>query len=55
VALRARRLADLELRRNLSSHDAGYVALAEHTGSTLVTLDRRLARAPDVRCSVATP
>jgi predicted nucleic acid-binding protein len=44
-----------ELRRNLSSYDASYVALAELTGSTLVTLDRRIGRAPDVRCTVATP
>lgn len=43
------------LRRNLSSYDAGYVALAELTGATLVTLDRRIRRAPDLRCPVATP
>lgn len=44
-----------ELRRNLSSYDASYVALAELTGATLVTLDRRIGRAPDLRCAVATP
>ncbi len=44
-----------ELRGNLSSYDASYVALAELTGSTLVTLDRRLGRAPGLRCMVATP
>jgi predicted nucleic acid-binding protein len=44
-----------ELRRNLSSYDAGYVAVAEHTGATLVTLDRRIAGAPGLRCTVATP
>jgi predicted nucleic acid-binding protein len=44
-----------ELRRNLSSYDAGYVALAELTGATLVTLDRRVTRATGVRCAVATP
>lgn len=44
-----------ELRRNLSSYDASYVALAELTGATLVTLDRRICRAPDVRCTVLTP
>jgi predicted nucleic acid-binding protein len=43
-----------ELRRNLSSYDASYVALAELTGATLVTLDRRISRAPDLRCTVAT-
>lgn len=44
-----------ELRRTMSSYDASYVALAELTASTLVTLDRRFARAPDVRCVIATP
>ena len=43
------------LRHNLSSYDASYVALAELTGSTLVTLDRRVARAPGVGCAVVTP
>jgi predicted nucleic acid-binding protein len=42
-------------RRNLASYDAAYVALAELLGATLVTLDRRVARAPEVRCQVATP
>ncbi len=32
-----------ELRHNLSTHDASYVALAEVTGATLVTLDTRIA------------
>ncbi len=41
------------LRQNLSIHDATYVALAELTEATLVTLDRRLAAAPGVRCAVA--
>ncbi len=44
-----------ELRRNLSSYDASYVALAELTGATLVTLDRRISRAPELRCTIATP
>jgi predicted nucleic acid-binding protein len=43
-----------ELRANLSSYDASCVPLAEVTGATLVTLDRGIARAPDVRCTVAT-
>ena len=43
-----------ELRRNLTSYDAWYVALAEQLGCPLVTLDRRLARAPGVRCEVVT-
>jgi predicted nucleic acid-binding protein len=44
-----------ELRRNLSSYDASYVALAELIGATLVTLDRRIGNAPGLRCTVATP
>ena len=44
-----------ELRRNLSSYDASYVALAELSRATLVTLDRRIGRVPDLRCSIATP
>ena len=44
-----------ELRRNLSVYDAGYVALAELAEATLVTLDRRIGRAPGLRCTVATP
>lgn len=43
------------LRANISSYDASYVALAEALNATLVTLDRRLARAPGPRCVVATP
>ena len=42
------------LRPSLSVYDAAYVALAEMTGSTLVTLDRRIAGAPGVRCAVVT-
>lgn len=44
-----------ELRRNLSVYDACYVALAELTQATLVTLDRRIGGAPGVRCTVVTP
>ena len=44
-----------ELRENLSSYDASYVAVAELLRATLVTLDRRIGRAPGVRCTVATP
>lgn len=43
------------LRRNLSSYDASYVALAELLGATLITLDERIARAPGLRCTVAIP
>ena len=41
-----------EMRSNLSMYDAGYVALAEHIGATLITADARLARAPGVRCAI---
>jgi predicted nucleic acid-binding protein len=41
-----------ELRSNVSTFDACYVALAEALGCRLVTADRRLARAPGVRCVV---
>ena len=44
-----------QLRHNLSSYDASYVALAELTSTTLVTLDRRLAAAPGLHCPVRTP
>jgi predicted nucleic acid-binding protein len=44
-----------ELRANLSAYDAGYVAVAELTDAPLVTLDRRIARAPGLRCAVTTP
>lgn len=44
-----------ELRHNLSSYDASYVALAELTQTPLITLDRRIARTPGVRCPVTTP
>jgi predicted nucleic acid-binding protein len=52
AALPFRRLAThplrnriLELSRGLSAYDATYVALAEALGATLVTTDRKLARA----------
>lgn len=44
-----------ELRRNLTSYDAGYVAVAELLDAPLVTLDRRVARAPGLRCVVSAP
>ena len=43
-----------ELRSTVTSYDAWYVSLAESLGCALVTLDRRLARAPGVRCDVVT-
>jgi predicted nucleic acid-binding protein len=43
-----------ELRDNISPYDAAYIALAELLGSALLTADRRLARAPGIRCAVET-
>lgn len=41
-----------ELRANVTSYDAAYVALAEQFGCTLVTADARLASAPGILCPV---
>lgn len=42
-----------ELRHNLSTYDASYVALAELAGARLLTADAALARAPGIGCEVA--
>jgi predicted nucleic acid-binding protein len=44
-----------ELRQNLSSYDAAYLALAEKLDATVVTLDHRMSRAPGLRCVVLYP
>ncbi len=44
-----------ELRPNLTTYDASYVALAEALEAPLITLDARIARAPGIRCEVRTP
>lgn len=44
-----------ELRHNLTTDDASYVAAAELLGAPLATLDQRLARAPGPTCSFWTP
>jgi len=44
-----------ELRRNASTYDAAYIALAEVVGAPLITLDRRLQRAPGIACTIDTP
>lgn len=41
-----------ELRDNVTAYDAAYIALAERLGTTLLTTDARLARAPGIRCDV---
>jgi predicted nucleic acid-binding protein len=40
-----------ELLANLNAYDAWYVAIAEHLGAKLATLDERLRRGPGVRCA----
>jgi predicted nucleic acid-binding protein len=42
-----------ELRENLSTYDASYVALAESLDCTLLTADVRLGRSTGLRCPVA--
>ena len=44
-----------ELRDNLTTYDAWYVALAEAHDVPLATLDRRLVEAPGPRCDFRTP
>jgi predicted nucleic acid-binding protein len=41
-----------ELRENLTTYDASYVALAETLDAPLLTGDRRLARATGPRCQI---
>jgi predicted nucleic acid-binding protein len=41
-----------ELRDNLTTYDAAYVALAELLQATLLTSDSRLAGAPGLRCDI---
>jgi predicted nucleic acid-binding protein len=43
-----------ELRNNVRSWDAFYVALAEVLDATLITVDQRLAGATGVRCTIET-
>lgn len=52
VAHRALLFRCWELRHTLTVYDAAYVALAEILEITLVTADRRLARAPGVHCLI---
>ena len=54
VTVRTRLLATRiwELRSNLTTYDAAYVAAAERYHCALVTTDARLAREPGIRCTV---
>jgi predicted nucleic acid-binding protein len=44
-----------ELRHNLTTYDAWYVAVAELLDAPLATLDQRLVSAPGPTCSFRTP
>lgn len=44
-----------DLRDNLTSYDAWYVALAEALHCSVATLDKRLTRASGPKCSFVTP
>jgi predicted nucleic acid-binding protein len=44
-----------ELRENVTSYDAWYVALAESLNAQLATVDLRLAKATGPRCTFVTP
>jgi predicted nucleic acid-binding protein len=44
-----------QLRENLTTYDAWYVALAEALDAALITVDGRIARTPGLRCSVLLP
>jgi predicted nucleic acid-binding protein len=44
-----------ELRENVTSYDAWYIALAESLGASVATLDRRMTQAPGPRCSFEIP
>ena len=44
-----------ELRRNITSYDAWYVAVAEASDLPLATLDRRLTRATGTSCRFLVP
>ena len=41
-----------QMRANLTTYDAGYVALAERLGTTLITGDQRLAASGVARCPI---
>ncbi len=41
-----------QLRENMTAYDAGYVALAEQLGASLLTWDRKYTAVPGLRCAV---
>lgn len=45
----------IALMHNVTAYDAAYLALAEELSTSLVTLDRRLAAVPGIRCTVRVP
>jgi predicted nucleic acid-binding protein len=55
VVVRTRLLAARiwELRGNLTTYDAAYVAAAEQYGCALVTTDARMTRATGIRCAIS--
>lgn len=44
-----------DLRDNVTTYDAWYVALAEELGATFVTADERLRHATGPRCEILSP
>lgn len=44
-----------ELRKNITSYDAWYVAMAEVFDCPLATLDQKLSRASGPACKIVTP
>lgn len=44
-----------QLRSNVTIYDASYIAVAETLQVPLLTLDRRLARAPGIKGDIETP
>lgn len=44
-----------ELRQNVTSYDAWYVAVAESFNASVATIDRKLSVAPGPRCEFVTP
>ena len=44
-----------QLRHNLTSYDASYVATAELLGAPLATLDMRVTTTPGATCDFVTP